>query len=272
MTNPIISLTTDFGLRDGFVGVMKGVMLGICPDAQLVDISHQIDPQNVREAAFVLDRHVWFFPPGSVHIVVVDPGVGTDRRPIAARIGEQYFVAPDNGTLTPMLIRAEENDWPIKIIHANKEEYWLPDISRVFHGRDIFAPVGAHLAGGAALDDMGDRIDNPVHIHWPKPDRVDTGWMGEIIHIDNFGNLLTNIRAQHIGEQKVRMVEVGGEEIMNWVDAFGERQPETLISLMSSHGHVVVAEVNGSAAARLGVQVGDVVSVEFNLESGQPFL
>src|SRR5690349_21794857 len=144
----VITLTTDFGLRNGFVGIMKGVIYRIAPQVEIVDISHGIAPQDVHEGAYTLWRAVPFFPPSTIHVYVVDPGVGTQRRALAARLGEHYFVGPDNGLLTPLIEEAERNHQPIEFIHLNNPKYWLPKISRTFHGRDIFAPTAAHLATG----------------------------------------------------------------------------------------------------------------------------
>src|SRR5512137_720462 len=152
---PLITLTTDFGLKDGFVGTMKGVIWSICPSAQIADISHAIAPQNVLEGALVLWHAHAFFPPGTVHVAVVDPGVGTRRRPLAARIGEHFFVGPDNGLFTPEYEEAEKNGWLLEIVHLTNEKYFLPQVSRTFHGRDIFAPAAAHLADGVRLGELG---------------------------------------------------------------------------------------------------------------------
>ena len=156
---PTLTLTTDFGLKDGFVGTLKGVIWSICPSAQIADISHAIAPQNVLEGALVLGRAYAFFPAGTVHVAVVDPGVGTARRPLAARLGVHYFVGPDNGLFTPMFEDAEKNGWPLEIVHLTNRHYFLAEVSRTFHGRDIFAPVGAHLANGVPLAELGPAYD-----------------------------------------------------------------------------------------------------------------
>src|SRR5512136_1467430 len=161
---PIITLTTDFGLKDGFVGAMKGVIWSICPAAQIADISHAITPQNVLEGAFALWRAYSFFPAGSVHVAVVDPGVGTRRRPMAAHLGGHYFVGPDNGLFTPIYEDAEKNGWPLKIIQLTNEKYFLAQVSRTFHGRDIFGPAAAHLANGVPLSDFGPVINDPLRL------------------------------------------------------------------------------------------------------------
>jgi S-adenosylmethionine hydrolase len=265
---PILTLTTDFGLKDGNVGVMKGVIWRICPTAQIADISHLIVPQNIREAALILFRSAPYFPAGTIHVVVVDPGVGTARRPIAARIGVQYFVCPDNGILTPLLERAEEQGQTVEIVHLDKSNYWLPEVSRVFHGRDIFAPCAAHLAGGVPLRALGTPITDPVRLDLPKPVRTETGWRGEVIHIDHFGNVASNIHSEHLRESQADksgiIVKVCGVEIRGLVDTFGERPEGELIALLGSTGNLIVSVVNGNAAVRLNVKVGDAFDAIFS--------
>lgn len=258
---PFMTLTTDFGTRDGNVGVMKGVIWGIAPDAKISDLSHLIEAQNIRQAAFVLNRHAFYFPEGTVHVVVVDPGVGTQRRPIAARIGTQLFVGPDNGVFTLLYERAEDRGWPLKVVHTDKPAYWLDTISNVFHGRDIFSPVGAHLASGVPLEELGTEIDDAVRIMIPKPERTPEGVRGEVVHIDHFGNLASNIHrslVEDLGEVEVRM----GDLIFNGlVKTFGERPAGELIALYSSTDYLFIAEVNGNAAARTQARVGDPVEI-----------
>jgi hypothetical protein len=261
-TNPVITLTTDFGLRDGFVGVMKGVIYGICPHAHIVDISHDVRPQDVREGAYVLARQAFYFPENTVHIAVVDPGVGTARRPLAVKAGGHFYVGPDNGVFTPVYERAGQEGWPVQVVHLNKPEYWLKTISYIFHGRDIFSPVGAHLACGAPLETVGDPIDDPVHLALPRPKLEGGVWKGEVVHIDHFGNIASNIHREDVGAAQVRAASVGGRRVSDWVNAFGDRPPGTLVTLFSSIDFVIVSEVNGDAATRLGVKVGDAFEVE----------
>lgn len=256
-----ISLTTDFGTRDGNVGVMKGVIYRIAPHAKIIDLSHEISPQNIFEAAFTLSGRAYYFPTNTIHIVVVDPGVGTVRRPIAAQIGAQRFVGPDNGVFTPLLMRAEREDWPVKIVHTDKPKYWLPEISNVFHGRDIFSPVGAHLAAGVLLEDLGTLIDDPVRIRLPYPKRTALGWVGEVIHVDHFGNVISNIRQENLAEMDDVNVMVCGTTIAGLVRTFGERAPGSLVALFGSTGYLLFSVVNGSGAERLQPKIGDVVTV-----------
>jgi S-adenosyl-L-methionine hydrolase (adenosine-forming) len=258
---PIISLMTDFGIKDGNVGVMKGVIWSIAPETQISDLSHLITPQRVREAALIFVRSAPYFPENSIHIVVVDPGVGTSRRPMAAKIGAQYYVGPDNGTLTLLLERAEQEGWATEFVHLDKPEYWLPNVSYVFHGRDIFAPAAAHLAIGVPLKDLGTPFVDPVKLELPRPEKTADGWKGEVIHIDHFGNVASNIRIETLGEAIKEMnkisVRLGGVEIKGLVNTFGERAVGELIALFGSTGNLIVSVVNGSAVERLDVKVGD---------------
>ena len=240
---------------------MKGVIWGICPEAQISDLSHMISPQNILEAALILARSATYFPKDSIHVVVVDPGVGTARHPMAARIGDWYYVGPDNGILTMLLERAEHEGWTTEFVHLDKPGYWLPQVSHVFHGRDIFAPCAAHLARGVPLRELGTLIHDPVRLEVPKPERTSTGWRGEVIHIDHFGNAASNIRVEHLDEALDKKasftVKICGTEIHGLVNTFGERAPGELIALFGSTGNLIVSVVNGSAASRLGVKVGD---------------
>jgi S-adenosylmethionine hydrolase len=257
----IITLMTDFGLKDGNVGVMKGVILSIAPHAQIIDLSHLIGPQNVREAALILARSVPYLPNNTIHVVVVDPGVGTSRRPLAAQIGSQLYVLPDNGLLTILLERAEQSEQQIELVHLDRPTYWLPDISHVFHGRDIFAPVAGHLAMGVPLIALGSPVNDPIRLALPPPKRSTAGLSGEVIHIDHFGNIAMNIRREHLeGEQKL-VVYFGSHGIKGLVQTFGERPTGEAVALFGSTGDLIVSVVNGNAAQAFGVHVGDPVEV-----------
>lgn len=257
-----ITLLTDFGLQDGYPGVMKGVIYNILPDARVIDITHQVHPQNILEGSLVWDRSYLFFPEGTVHVAVVDPGVGTHRRPLAARLGQYFFVCPDNGLITPMLETAEQNHADIEIVHLDQPRFWLREVSNVFHGRDIFAPVAAHLASGIAPREMGTLIQDPVRLHLPVPQKTARGWRGEVIGIDHFGNLSTNLtRAQVQGIQNPR-IRVAGREIRGLARTFGDGAPGTLLALIDSDDHMAVAVSNGSAARDLNAAPGDLVEIE----------
>lgn len=257
----VLTLTTDFGTEDGNVGVMKGVIWGIAPGLHIADLSHQIAPQNIRQAAFILARQVFYFPTGTVHVVVVDPGVGTARRPIAAKIGTQFFVGPDNGVFSPLYLRGEKEGWPIKIVHTNRPEFWRDEISNVFHGRDIFSPVGAHLASGKDLSELGEFVDDPVRIAWVKPQRKENSLMGEVVHIDHFGNMFVSITEENLSGLEVITVQLGDYRISGMSRTFGEKAPGELIALYSSTNDLLIAQVNGSAAKAMQAKVGDNVEV-----------
>jgi len=258
-----LTLLTDFGIKDGNVGVMKGVIWGIAPHVQIADLSHTVNPQNIQEAALVLFRSAPYFPPGTVHVVVVDPGVGTARRPIAARLGHQRFVGPDNGVLTLLLEKVQREKQPVEIYHLDRQSFWRADVSHVFHGRDIFAPIGAHLANGMPLSSVGTQIKDPILIPWPQPQPTDNGWKAEVVHIDHFGNISSNLMMEHLQSTRPLKVRLGGAEINGLVRTFGERPAGELVALFGSTGSLIVSVVNGSAADRLGVRVGDPLEVEW---------
>jgi S-adenosylmethionine hydrolase len=258
---PILTLTTDFGAQDGFVGTLKGVIWGICPAAQIADISHEILPQNILQGAFALWRAYPFFPSGTVHVAVVDPGVGTSRRPLAARLGGHTFVGPDNGLFTPMLEDAQKNGWPVAIVHLTDERYFLPNVSRTFHGRDIFAPVAAHLASGVPLADLGPAITDPVRLSMPRPEKTANGWRAHVTVIDIFGNCTTDLPAAALTDRERVTLRLRGREVRGLAASYGQKQPGDLVALVDSENYVEIAIVNGSAAKTLGAQLGDDVNV-----------
>jgi len=258
-----ILLLTDFGTRDGYPAVMKGVIWSIAPQAEVADLAHDIPPQDVLAAALTLGRAAPYFPAGTVFVAVVDPGVGTSRRPLAARLGAHLFAAPDNGLLTVVLQKAERSGAPVELVHLDRPGYWLPQVSRTFHGRDIFAPVAAHLANGAALTELGTPIADPIRLRLPEARRTRQGWQGEVIHIDHFGNLATNLGREHLppaGEVEIR---IRGERIAGVAEAFGEKPAGSLTALIDSAGALSIAVVNGSAAERLHAGVGEVVEMRW---------
>ncbi|MBT3323053.1 MAG: SAM-dependent chlorinase/fluorinase [Anaerolineae bacterium] len=255
----ILTLLTDFGTQDGFIGVMKGVIWEICPKVQISDLSHQIEPQNIMQAAQTLDRVFPYFGDGTVHVAVVDPGVGTKRRAIAAQIGKQFCVAPDNGLLSLILERAEDQHLPIKLISLDNAKYWLHDITSTFHGRDIFAPVGAHLAAGVEIEKLGKVIEDPILLNFPKVKKSPNGWDAKITLIDHFGNLRTNLHAKEIkGDVEINVLE---KEIDNISASYGHHSPGDLVAVIDSGGYLEIAIVNGSAKKRLKAKVGDLVKV-----------
>lgn len=257
----IITIMTDFGMKDGFVGVMKGVIWGIAPEARIADLTHLISPQNIREGGVVLDRAAPYFPAGTIHIVVIDPGVGTARRPIAAQIGEQRYVGPDNGTLTMFLARAQRENWKVQTVELNQRRYWRDEISTSFHGRDIFAPVAAHLAAGVPLSAVGSPMSDPVLLPLAVPERTAAGLRGEIIHIDHFGNIGTNIKREDVAPLGSVSVRACGQDMSGLSATFGDKPPGELIAFINSIGELAIAVVNGNAGQRLNAKVGDVVEV-----------
>lgn len=260
--NPIV-LMTDFGTKDGNVGVMKGVIAGIFPEAKIIDLSHGITPQSILEASLILSRTYRYFPSGTVFVIVVDPGVGTKRRPLAGHIGEYYFVLPDNGILSPLLAEAEGNNSPVELIHLDKPKFWLENVSHVFHGRDIFAPVGAHLASGINLSDLGTQIQDPVRMEMPTPVSVKNGLLAQVIHIDNFGNISTNVtRLQLQGHNRLELT-LQDYHIKGLYHTFGELSAGNLMALLGSTDYLIISEVNGNAARRTGAAIGDPVSITF---------
>ncbi|HSL42580.1 MAG TPA: SAM-dependent chlorinase/fluorinase [Anaerolineales bacterium] len=257
----VITLTTDFGIRDGFVGIMKGVIYGIAPQVKIVDISHTIAPQNVREGMFTLWRAMPFFPSGTIHVCVVDPGVGTARRPLAARVGEHYFVCPDNGLLTPLILEAEENKTSLEFVHLNNPNFWLPKISRTFHGRDIFSPVAAHLANGVSLDELGTPFHDPVRLELPRPEKTEQGWIAHVTAIDIFGNLTMDLPVSALDRQTDIIFRLRGAEVRGITESYGHKQPGDLVAVVDSEDYLEIAVVNGSAAQQLDAKVGDIVEV-----------
>lgn len=262
-----VALLTDFGLKDHFVGVMKGVIARIAPQATLVDISHQVRPQSVIEGARLLAQSAPYFAPGTVHIAVVDPGVGTNRRALAAQIGEHFFVVPDNGLLTLLLEKAWAEGQTVRLISLTKPEYWLPQISAIFHGRDIFAPVGAHLVNGIPLESMGEAIDDPQLVRLAHPQPTGTGWQAQVELLDGFGNICTNLLGSWLPDDKENLaVRIGDTVIHGLNRTFGDASPGTLIALVDSTGHLAIAEVNGNAAERLKIHPGTPVFVDVIVE------
>jgi S-adenosylmethionine hydrolase len=257
----IVTLTTDFGQSDYDTGVLKGVIWGIAPESLLVDLSHDIYRHNVLEAALLLDRYVPFFPQETIHVVVVDPGVGTKRRGLAGKLGDQYFVTPDNGLITLLRSRALSANLPVELVHLNRSQFWLPNVTHIFHGRDIFAAVAGHLAAGVPLDLIGDPLIDPVLLDIPIPQPTMIGWRGVVMHIDAFGNLSTNLSRSELSDTPISEVQIKDARIKSLVRTFGEGAKGEIVVLFDSSGKLSVCVVNGDAASSLKVQVGDPVEV-----------
>jgi S-adenosylmethionine hydrolase len=273
---PFVTLTTDFGTADGYVGTMKGVILDIVPNARLVDISHEIAPQNLRQAAYVLYTAYPFFPSRTVHLVVVDPGVGSARRPIALRTPAGSFVAPDNGALSYVMARE-----PVEaLVELADPSYRLPQVSHTFHGRDVFAPAAAHLAAGVPITSLGPPVTDPVTFPLPRLEATPDGIVGEALHVDRFGNVITSIGQllwsgdelslapafpDPTGGESVRfkagqaVVVVAGREIAGVHRTYAEVVPGETLALVGSEGHLEIAVREGNAGQRLGVRPGDAL-------------
>lgn len=258
-----ITLMTDFGLKYTAVAVMRGVIYNLCLDVVITDVSHAISPQNVMEGALAIGWVAPYFPDGTVHVAVVDPGVGTHRRPMAARLGRHYFVGPDNGLFSVAIENAEKQGLEMEFIHLNRPQFWLPQVSTTFHGRDIFSPAGAHLAAGIPLGELGERIHDPVRLELPRPQQTAAGWKTSVINIDSFGNLYTSLHRDQIGGRPVR-VSVAGRQIDGLVRTFGERPAGELVALIDAADFLSISIVNGSAARELNAHTGDPVDVSFS--------
>jgi len=258
-TAPIITLTTDFGLRDPFVAIMKGVILGICRQAQLVDLTHEVAPHDVLEGALAVESGWRFFPSGSVHLAVIDPGVGSARRALGLRAGGHYFVGPDNGLFSGTL--AAEG-WSAVSIEA--PAYRLPEVSQTFHGRDILAPAAAHLASGVPLERLGPAIADPVRLALPGWRREGDEVVGEVIGNDRFGNLLTSVTVDRVRELAAGgavAVELGGRELGIMARSYEEGSPGVPTPIIGSVGRLEIFARNGSARAILGIGPGTSVRV-----------
>ena len=271
----IITLTTDLGLTDAYVAAMKGVILGINPEAKLIDICHSIQPQNMAQAAFVLSTAYPFFPRRTIHVVVVDPGVGTKRRAIILRTPSADFVAPDNGVLSYVIqefsakpaeasitFQQRELEPGVEAVAITKPQFWRTPVSPTFHGRDIFAPVAALLSLGFPPIDFGEAISSVTMLPLPQPYQAPDGLLvGHILHIDSFGNLITNIKSDNLPQtEQAVTIEVGNQLIPGLSRAYAEGSG--LLALIGSSGYLEIAVKGGSAHALLDAKVGDEVRIK----------
>jgi len=256
MSRPVITLTTDFGDVDAYVAAMKGVILTLCPDARLVDVSHQVRPQAVTEAAYLLSTATPYFPPGTVHLAVVDPGVGTPRRAVAVATERALYVAPDNGLLALALAA----DPPRQAVHLTNERYHWPTVSATFHGRDIFAPVAAHLACGTLLSDLGDAIDPAglQRLDAPQVRLEGAGpWPAQVVHVDHFGNAVTNVQIEDLAAVEADLViKVRDRRIVGLRHTFGDVPQGEVLAYRGSSGYLEIALRGGSAAEVLDLDLG----------------
>lgn len=262
---PVITMMTDFGNTDGFVGVMKGVILRIAPEARIIDISHELQPFAIASAAFLNAWSFGYFPAGSIHLSVVDPGVGTKRRPLVAEIGGHFFVAPDNGLLTPALDKAGSG----RLFAAVHKRFWLEKVSNTFHGRDIFSPLAAHLANGVPIEELGNEIHDPVRLP-VKPvavthDRIEC----HICHIDRFGNLVTDLDqatfetwASRNGSRAEDVVLRFQQHRIHGISkAYGEKRRGEFLAVFDGYDRLEIAATGGHAASITGLGVADTIHV-----------
>jgi len=281
----VITLTTDFGLQDAYVASMKGVILGINPEASLVDICHAIKPQNISQAAFVLSTAYRYFPRKTIHLVVVDPDVGGRRRAIILRTPTASFVAPDNGVLSYIIqqsliepvakkgrllikggMKPGEN---IEVVHITNPRFWRSPVSPTFHGRDIFAPVAAALSLGFPPIEFGELLASVEMLPMPGPGkRPDGSLTGHVIHIDNFGNLITDVGSEDLPPaEKVDTIEVGNRLISRLVRTYSEGSG--LIAVIGSGGYLEISLRGGNAASLLDAKIGDEVKLKLQPEDEQ---
>jgi S-adenosylmethionine hydrolase len=260
MARPIVTLTSDFGLRDPFVGIMKGVILGICPDARLVDLTHEVTAFDVREAALAVESATAYFPDGTVHLAVVDPGVGSARRAMALRRGGQYFVGPDNGLFT---FAAHGTGW--SAVSIERAAFRLASVSRTFHGRDVFAPAAAHLAAGIPLERLGPPLSDPVRLPRAECRRVGDALVGEVIGSDRFGNLATSVTVdalEHLGFEGDLRVILQGRLLGGLKASYAAGESGVPAAIIASNGRLEIFVNGGNARALLGAAAGAPVRVE----------
>lgn len=254
----IIALLSDFGTTDGYVGIMHGVILRINPEAIVVDVCHDIPPQDVHAAAFVLSTVYPYFPADTIHVVVVDPGVGSERRALAVRTPRGIFLAPDNGVLSYVFAREPVSE----MVQLTNSRYWLSPLSSTFHGRDLFAPVAAHLAMGVSMGSLGSTLQDPVRFVLAEAQVQEDGSIsGEVLHVDRFGNLVTNIAHQMLPAGQALTVHIAGRVVIGPVKAYALVADGDLLALVGSSGYLEIAMRNGNAATALGVDRGAKVIV-----------
>lgn len=262
---PIITLTTDFGLKDPFAGLMKGVMLGISPSARIIDITHNIQRHNVFEASQVLAMSYKYFPTTTIHIAIVDPGVGSMRRPLLVVTEDHYFIGPDNGIFSPIFEELKSTFF--KVYHLTASHYFLPMSGSTFHGRDIFAPIAAWLSKGVDSHKMGEQIDDYMKIEAPKPVITDNSTItGEIVSKDNFGNAISNIKRDDLTkladvESKDKFRVVFNNETFPLVHYYAENENDKLTAIINSFGHLELFAFRDSASDKYNIKIGDKVIV-----------
>lgn len=264
MNRPVITLLTDFGTTDHYVAAMKGVILGICPDARLVDITHQVPPYQISEAAFTLSQAWPYFPPGTIHLIVVDPGVGSSRRALLAEAGGHLFVAPDNGILTP--VRKATGILQARELVADR--FFRQPVSRTFHGRDIFAPVAAHLAAGVPPSAFGPSVDDFITLASGEVIETAPGvWTGIVLHIDHFGNIVTNFTVQRFSDLADRQFELrlGKHRATQYFQDYSSSSGSSeFFVIQGSSGYLEISTREANAASVAGITAGNVLELRLS--------
>lgn len=257
MANAIITLTTDYGTNDHLVGTLKGVILKINPDVTIVDITHNVTAFDLLDGALAIGSAYSYFPPKTIHVVVVDPGVGTERRPLLVSAANQYFVAPDNGVLSVIYEREQET---LAVRHANVEHYYLRPVSKTFHGRDIFAPVASWLSKTWQTPSMGDEITDYKRFSLPRPKETDGVVKGVVMRADAFGNLITNFKPEDLPEAAVSsgaiQLQAGNQAVTRFVETFAQGNNSEPFAYLGSSGYVEIGVNKGNASRALGVGRG----------------
>jgi len=257
----MITLTSDFGLKDPYVAEMKAIILNMCPSAVIVDITHEIEKFNIRMGAYVLASAVPYFPEGSIHVAVVDPGVGSQRRPILIQTRQGFFIGPDNG----ILVLAAKKQGIMHIHELKNPRFMLPKVSNTFHGRDVFAPAAAHLMNGVKPEEFGPEIREAVQPDFSIVTWRNGGLVGEVLHIDGFGNIITNINEKEVAQSHVKAavnVDLAGHKLkLKLCQAYGETKPHTPLALIGSHSFLEISINQGNAAKKFKTKAGDRITV-----------
>ncbi len=262
LSNPIITLTTDYGTNDHLVGTLKGVILKINPDVTIVDITHHVAPYDLLDGALAIGLAYRYFPSKTVHLVVVDPGVGTERRPLLVSGDQHFFVGPDNGVLSMVY----EHEQRLAVRHVTAEHYFMQPLSKTFHGRDIFAPVAAWLTKAWQSQSFGEEIQDYVRFSLPKPKTTDGILKGVVLRVDVFGNLITNLTITDLPEAMLKngslKMQVGQKNVQHFSETFAKGQAGQPIAILGSSGFIEIAVNRGNAARVLGVTRGAEVTVD----------
>jgi len=262
MPGAIITLTTDFGVGSPYVAAMKGVILSINPDATLIDVTHDVPPQDIRAGAIAIAETTVRFPENSIHVAVIDPGVGTKREIVYAAFGQRHYIAPDNGLFTALARQRA----PDRIIAVTNREFWLPEVSSTFHGRDIMAPVAARLSLGVPPESLGSPRDDLQSIDWPEVRIVPGKIEGSITSIDSFGNLISDITDEMLADTPIDegvVITCDEHETQGIFKTYGDQPEMTLMALVGSSGNLELAIVGDSAKIMLGVTVGTPIVVKW---------